>query len=437
MRVSLAPRRLFGRVALLIIGIAVAQFVVTILLYDRISRDTVREDHARRVAELLEVSQRLVARGERDVAATMSTRYLQVWIDTAPAVRAPSGHGAAKRITTLVKEWEPGLATARLHMATERRGGRDHLVGSMRLDGGAWLNFRSIDLSSPWSIIARATFISLALTALCLLFAVLALRQLGAPLRRLADATRHIGDGTRIALAEEGTSDLRNLSRAFNAMQDRITRIIADQARSFIAISHDMRTPLSRLRLTTDFIEPTDMREIVDDSVGEMEAMLASLQSFLKVQDVEDRPGPVSLAEIVDQAASRWRDRVEVLDETDGQPIISYPHVLCLALEPLIENAVQYGERARIVIADADGELVIRVTDDGPGLAEEHLQSLIEPFFRVDAARARNTPGFGLGIPRAHRLLQRFGGSLGFRRGVNGSLEVFVTPPHIAGSLAS
>ncbi len=429
MRISLAPRRLFGRVAFIIVGIALLQFAVTIVLYERISRDSVREDHARRVAELLEVSERLHEAGQRDLARIMSTKHLDVWLTPEPAVGPLAAEDSVREITDLVRQWEPTLEASSLHMAVEGRDGGEHLIGSMRLDETAWLNFRSTDLSSPWPIIASATLITLILTALCVLFATLALWQLGAPLRRLTEATNRIGEGGRVTLEEQGSTDLRNLSRAFNAMQDRIARMLTDQAKSFVAISHDLRIPLSRLKLSVDFIEPEDMRELVDSNVTEMTAMIASMQSFLDVQEEEDALEEVDLVEIVRQAGSRWRDRVRIDHHGKEVRITTYPNVLLLALEPLIENAVQYGELAEISIGDEEGAPLILIRDHGLGIAEEDLPELIEPFFRGDLARARNTPGFGLGIPRAHRLLQRFGGTLSFSRGPQGGLEVAVRPP--------
>jgi signal transduction histidine kinase len=429
MRISLAPRRLFGRVAFLIVGVALLQFAATIMLYGRISRDSVREDHARRVAELLEVSERLHAEGQPDLARIMSTKHLEVWVTPHPEVAAHStGEGAAE-MAALVREWEPTLAASPLHMDVERRDGRDHLIGSMRVRDGSWLNFRSTDLSSPWPIVASASLVTLVLTALLVLFATLALWQLGAPLRRLTEATNRIGEGGGVVLEEQGSTDLRNLSRAFNAMQERIARMLADQAKAFVAISHDLRTPLSRLKLGVDFIEPEDMRDLVDSNVDEMAAMIASLQLFLQVEDEEDSLQDVDLSDIVREASSRWEDRVRIHADESGARAVTYPNVLRLALEPLIENAVQYGEYAEVSVSGEGASALISIRDRGPGLDDEHLPELIEPFFRGDLARARNTPGFGLGIPRAHRLLQRFGGAVSFSRGPDGGLQVAVRPP--------
>lgn len=428
MRLSLAPRRLFGRVALLIVALAVGQFAVTILLFDRISRDSVREDHARRVAELLEVSERLAERDQPELSAIMTTRHLQVWVTSAPAVIASADHHAVRQIAALVREWEPELASAPLNMAVEGQHGRSHLVGSMRLRGGAWLNFRSTNLSSPWPIVASASLASLLTLGLCVLVAALALRQLGAPLRRLAEATAHIGEGRQVTVVEEGPSDLRHLARAFNDMQARIARILLDRTKALVAISHDLRTPLARLRMAGDYIEPEDMRALVNDNAEEMHAMIGSLQSFLAVEEVVDGPERVVLAEVIAAAAAPWGERVR-LPACGKIAVVTYPAVLRQVLEPLIENAVRYGEEGTVAVEPSRKGPRIVICDRGPGIDPAHVPNLTEPFFRVDEARARNTPGFGLGIPRAHRLLQRFGGGLSFRAGQAGGLEVVVEPP--------
>lgn len=428
MRIRLAPPRLFGRVALLIMAVAIVQFVATLLLYSQISRATVREDHARRVAELLEVSKRLDARDEDDLAEIMSTVHLQVWLTTTPAVSA-SSPGAATVIKTGVQGWEPTLAKSELHLDVERRGRREHLIGSMELEPGRWLNFRSMDLSRPWPIIASATLITLSLAALCIALAALALWQMGAPLRRMTEATRRVGEGQAVVLEEEGPSDLRNLARAFNQMQGRIAQILKDQTSGLIGLSHDLRTPLSRLRLSTDFIEPTDIRELVNENVCEMQDLIVSLQDFLNAQQLTDEPAEVRLTDLIKEASGPWSDKVSVQQPLSDRTV-TYPLVLARALAPLIQNAVQYGGRAVLSVTNEGGTgPVIQIDDPGPGISEEHIPQLTQPFFRVDAARPRDTGGFGLGIPTAQRLLQRFGGELVFSRSDLGGLRVSVRPP--------
>ena len=432
MSLSLAPRHFVGRIAVLVVALALVQFAATLTLYNRISRDSVREDHARRVAELLEVSERLHARGVPKFAEVMSTRHLQVWQTAGPHVREPSD-GAASQITALVQRWEPGLQASALQMDIERVGRRENLTGSMALSDGSWLNFRSTDLSSAWPIVASSSLITLLLTLLCLAAGAVGLRQIGVPFRRLAAATNRIGVGQSVILKEDGPPDIRNLSHAFNAMQGRIAQILGDQTKAMVGLSHDLRTPLSRLNLCSDFIEPEDMRTLVRDNVGEMEALIVSLQGFLNANQFEDQPRQVSLAEVVAQAGAPWRDHVTIAQDPEGRHMVTYPLALRQALAPLIENAVHYGSHAEILI---EGD-VIWIRDRGPGIAEDDLPKLIEPFFRADAARGRTTAGFGLGIPTAHTLLQRFDGTLDFGPREGGGLEVRIGVPQAIVSATS
>lgn len=428
MRFSLAPRHFVGRIAILIVVLALVQFGAALTLYNRISRDSVREDHARRVAELLEVSERLHARGVPGFAQIMSTRHLQVWVTMAPRVQ-DSSNDDARKIKALVQRWEPSLRASPLYMDIEPDGRRENLTGSMALSDGSWLNFRSRDLSSPWPIIASASGITLILTLLCIVAGAVGLRQMGAPLRRLEEATNRIGAGRPVTLEEDGPSDLRNLSRAFNAMQRRISQILSDQTKAMVGLSHDLRTPLSRLNLCSDFIAPEDMQALVRDNVGEMEALILSLQSFLNAQHFQDAPQDVALIDIVAEAAAPWKDRITVRLDGANALVLTYPEVLRAALTPLIENAIHYGLQAEISI---DGG-VISISDRGPGLADEDFPKLIEPFFRADDARGRTTGGFGLGIPTAHTLLQRFGGTLGFEARPGGGLTARVGIPRPEG----
>ncbi|PSJ37304.1 ATP-binding protein [Allosphingosinicella deserti] len=424
------PPRLFGRVALVILVLALLQVSASLLFYRLIDRHTARADHARRAAELLVVSHRLDLAGREHVSQLMTTRHLTVSVNSEPLV--PHGVAGVEEIREEILSWEPELGRRALNLDTQRSGGREHLVGSMQLSERKWLNFRSANLSARWPIAAKAATITLLLTLVCLVAVLYTLRLMGAPLRRLAEATERIGEGARVSFAEHGPRDVRNLSRAFNQMQERLARLVSDQASAFEAISHDLRTPLSRIKIAADFIEPEDIRDLVADSSDEMESMLSSLQRFLRAQQVTAEPGPIALGELAEALRQRWGDALEV--DAPRATIMSYSEPLTMALDSLIENALQYGGRATLSFRhDADGWMA-ELRDFGPGIPASHLVDVLTPFFRLDAARARNTGGFGLGIPTAHRLLLRFGGSLDFDNHGDGGLVARVRLPITRGS---
>lgn len=431
MQVGLSPQRLIGRAMLVVLAVTLLQVAASILFYEAIDRQTIREDHARRVAELLVVSRRLDAQDSLDVAKVMSTKHLDVAVASAPTIGGAGRAEETDSIKRQIIEWEPELAVPPLSLAIDRApGGREHLIGSMQLDDGDWLNFRSHDISAGWPIALRAIIMTLALTLICLLACLYVLRLLGEPLRQLTEATRRVGEGRRVEFVEKGPADLRNLSRSFNEMQERIALILADQAKAFEAISHDLRTPISRLKVASDFVEPQDIKEIVDGSTAEMDAMLTSLLGFLRAQNMTSEPEKFDLALEVRGLLAPWKGVIS-LESPDQAPVFTYREPLNLALRPLIENAVQYGGKVDVRVDRQGDEWQVHIKDNGPGIPDDCMDQILDPFFRVDEARARDTAGFGLGIPTAHRLLQRFGGKLDFRNDPSGGLHVTVSVPHV------
>ena len=422
--------RLAGQAMLLLLAIGCVQVLASLLFYEAIDRQTIREDHARRVAEFLVVSDRLYGLDRDATERTMTTRHLDAHVAARPITTQSGSHREVAEIEKHIVAWEPSLGRRRmsLDIAKGPRGGRD-LVGSMQLEDGRWLNFRSHDISSGWPIALRATVMTLLITLMCIGAGFYALRYLTTPLRQLSEAAEALAHGMPVPVREQGPTDLRNLARSFNDMQARISGLVTDQARSFEAISHDLRTPLSRLKVASDFVTESDIAKIVSSSAEEMEAMLMSLQSFLRAQHLTAQAAQMDLVAgvrglLVDQA-----DRVR-LDAPASAITLTYPEPVLLALRPLIDNALHYGEEVRISIAPGmGGRWSIEIADDGPGIPGDCLDQILDPFCRLDSARPRDTAGFGLGIPTAHRLLERHGGKLSFRNGADGGLIARVDVP--------
>src|SRR5690606_13888883 len=145
---------------------------------------------------------------------------------------------------------------------------------SMQVADGAWLDFKSRENSKMWPIAWRAMVMTLLTFLGCVAVGLVTIRRLTAPLRRMSDAAEAIGQRRRVTIREVAPADWRDLARAMNEMQDRIARLMEDQARSFEAISHDLRTPLQRQKLAADLIDDPEIREIVSATADEMEAML-------------------------------------------------------------------------------------------------------------------------------------------------------------------
>lgn len=422
-------RRLAGYAMALLLAVAAVQVVASLIFYAAIDRESIGQDHARRVAELLIVSDRLYQRAPAQTARIMTTAHLDATIGAHPVIRASGTADAAVTIRNHILAWEEALSRRPLYL--DIRPGRAHhkdLVGSMQLTDGRWLNFRSPDISAGWPIALRATVLTLLITLICLGGGVLLLRRLTGPLTQLSEAADALSHGTAIAVEESGTAELRNLARSFNSLQSRIAGMASEQTRSFEAISHDLRTPLSRLIVASSFVHEDEVARIVSSSAAEIETMLGSLEAFLRAQHVDAAPEPLDLAAVIHEILTAFDVPVTV-DGPRSAVVATYREPLILSLRALVQNAVQYGTTVAVALRGSASGWEIVVEDDGPGIPEEHFDHILDPFFRLDSARARNTAGFGLGIPMAHRLLQRFGGGVAFANRDEGGLRVVVTVP--------
>lgn len=423
------PLRLSTYAASLFVAIGTVQLLASLAFYRAIDADTLREDHARRVAELLVVSDRVSRLTPDAIPAVMSSRHLLVEVTPAPGIVRPSADRDLIGIGRQIVGWESSLADKPLHLAIRTGGsGRRDLVGSMRMSDGRWLNFQSRDISSTWPIALRAAWMTLATTLVALGFGLMALRLLTRPLRRLSAAARAIGEGGRVAIREDGPTDLRNLASSMNEMQDRIARLLSDQAKSFEAISHDLRTPLARQKVAAGMVGDPEIGEILSRSADEMEAMLQSLQRYLRAQHLAAEPETVDLGPLLRDLAAAFAPDMRLTVPARAS-VTTYREPLLLALQALVENARHFGTRVDVLVEQVAGEWFVEIGDDGPGIPAERHEDVLAPFFRLDEARGRTVQGFGLGIPTAHRLLTRFGGGLAFRNAVGGGLVVRVRVP--------
>lgn len=422
--------KLVALVMLLFVFLAAVQLGASLAFYQAIDRQAVREDHARRIAELLVVSDRVHTLSPERTSGAMSTRHLVATVTPQPEIDTQASSPDTRDIAGKIVTWEPSLADRALRLAKVPGANEtSDLVGSIRLGDGNWLNFRSLDINSMWPIANRAIVMTLVGAASLLALGLGLLHLLTRPLRRLTTAADRIGHGRDVDIRESGPRDIRELAHAMNQMQARIARLIRDQAKSFEAISHDLRTPLARQKIAAELVEDAEMSALMLANVDEMEGLLASLQTFLKANRMQARPETLELEAFVRDVLSTFGDHVEVR-ASEKMPLSTYREPLAITLFALAENAIHYGGKALVDIGrDAQGRAAIVVHDSGPGIPEQHFEDILDPFFRLDTARSRDTPGFGLGIPTAYCLMTRFNGGLHFATSDAGGLAVHVRVP--------
>jgi len=254
------------------------------------------------------------------------------------------------------------------------------------------------------------------------------------PLRDLATAADAMGRGVRgPPLAESGARELRRATRAFNTMQERLRRYLDSRTRVLAAMSHDLRTTLTRLRLRAETIENDDLRTRFSADLDEMAQMVQGALGLFRDLNDDEPPDAVDIDALLSTLQREFAEMdadVTIEGHTHG-PISAKPLALKRCLTNLVHNAIKYGTRATVLVSDGD-EVVIRIRDQGPGIPAEALDQVFEPFFRVEASRNRDTGGAGLGLSIARDIAQAHGGSIALENLAGGGLEVTLTLPRAA-----
>jgi len=206
---------------------------------------------------------------------------------------------------------------------------------------------------------------------------------------------------------------------AFNVMQTRVRAYLLERAELLRAVSHDLKTPLTRMRLRAEMLADDAQRDKFLRDLAEMEAMVGSSLEFFRSLGHEPRREPVDIGALAESVAEDWRatgGSVE-LRGAPRSPYPAHPQALRRCLDNLVGNAIRYGERARIVIDDDARRLRIRIEDDGPGIPEEALERVFEPFYRLEGSRNRASGGTGLGLSIARNIARWHGGELVLQSG--------------------
>ena len=286
---------------------------------------------------------------------------------------------------------------------------------AVQLKDGSWLN-TAFSKKMANGLLTSQSMISLAVTALVLsICAAFIARGMTHPMRRLAVAAEALGRGERLQpLPESGPTEIRQTAEAFNLMQARLQRFVEDRTRMLAAIGHDLRTPITSLRLRAEFVSDDETREKMLSTLDELKSMTEATLAFSREQAVAENTRNVNLSALVESLCDDLVElgyQVTVLDS----PKIGYrcrADALKRAVRNLVENAVRYGERARVSVAARPTVIEIAVEDDGPGIPAEIMDRVFAPFFRIENSRNRETGGIGLGLSIARNVVRHHGGDV-------------------------
>jgi len=468
MTLRLWPRSLFGRlVGVLGVGLVLAQVLSAWINWaerDRVLLQAAGMQPVQRVADVVHLLDSM-SRAERErIVGILNAPPLVVTLDRPPLgedaredaapharmfsamLRAVLGDNRAVRVA--VRSGPPGVRPGvgpwpgRHAMMMGPRGndangygmtpGDFRLVTQVRLEDGQWATF---DTQLPRE--ATSLPLRLLLTLTVLLIVVLGLsfigvRWLSRPLQTLANAAEGLGKNIHSPpLPEDGPTEVQRAARAFNTMQSRLVRYIDDRTQVLAAMSHDLKTPLTRMRLRAELLDDDDTRERFEKDLGEMQFMVTDALSALRGFEGPAQSVPVDMNALLEslQADNEEMGRQVELEGRVAAPLMGDPQRLKRCVGNLVDNAVLYGGRAYVSVEDGLKAVTLRIRDEGPGIPEPMLERVFDPFFRLESSRNRDTGGTGLGLSIARNIARAAGGDVSLRNLPAGGLEASLVLP--------
>lgn len=274
-------------------------------------------------------------------------------------------------------------------------------------------------------------YVALFLASLGVLAAFVA-RMTMRPLQRLARAASDLGQNIeREPLPVKGALEIRQAAAAFNAMQAQVRKHIRQRAHILAAITHDLQTPLTRMKLRLEKVEDPQLKEKLAGDVAAMQAMVREGLDLVRSMESSETVQKLDLDSLIDSVCDDASDAGQEVAKSGliGASVMARPLALRRCLGNLIDNAAKYGRRATVQVAREDRKAVIRIRDDGPGIPEAELEQVFEPFYRVESSRSRHTGGTGLGLTIARNIAAQHGGDILLRNHPDGGLEATLVLP--------
>ena len=327
----------------------------------------------------------------------------------------------------------PDLARYRRKLSSDENGAMDIAI---KLENGRWLNAAFTPRTLPFWSLEEVWFLGLLVLAIGGVI-VLVVRAETRPMQRLAQAAEALGRGEHLPpLDENGPREIRLAVEAFNLMRARLGNFVQDRTRMLAAMSHDLRTPLTTLRLRAEMIEEPEARKKLIETIEEMHRITEASLSFAREDDNTEETQKIDLNALVrdlcEEANAMGKDaRMETEAATLNARV--RPAAIRRALRNLIDNAVRYGEHANVTMTTKDSEIRIAVEDDGPGIDEAQLEDVFAPFVRLENSRNTETGGAGLGLAIARTIARAHGGDVVLQNREGGGLRAIFSVPTEAG----
>jgi signal transduction histidine kinase len=458
-RMRWLPKTLFGRMVLVMLaGLLIAQLLgAYILLRDRASSlyEASGWYIAQRFASIVELMDTLPATQRKLMLHSLNTSALHINLEEAPSITGPTSELHAVHLRLLLSRelgqrpihvailggedvrpslmpHSPGIRHSPHGPSTMMASGPAAFQIEALLSDGVWVNMIQ-ELPSDHFLLPGRLLATLAILLLSVVvLSLLAVRWVTRPLVTLGKAAEGLGrDINRPPLnQEEGPKEVRRAAQAFNTMQARIVSQIQDRERFLAAVSHDLKTPITRMRLRAELLEDEETRAKFLRDLNDMEILTVSTLDFIRGEQHREKSNPVDIMALLESLQEDRQAMGQSMSVSGtAAPYPAQPLALRRCLENLVENAIKYGKEAHVMVEDTQQQLVIRITDRGPGIPEAKIDEVFEPFYRLEESRNRETGGVGLGLSIARSIVRAHGGDLTLHNRHEAGLEATLVLP--------
>jgi two-component system, OmpR family, sensor kinase len=421
-----------------LVGIGLVHLASLWTYQHSLTRELDLANDARLADQLLAIKRAVMRVPEQEreaVAHDMSGGPIEAhWSRAEHAVAGGPGAGEWEALGRRLREVAPDIAEDGLVIGANRRVADDpHLaLISIRLPDQTWINV-SLVAWKPRVSASHGTLLSTSLMAIgAIIVSVLLVRWLTLPLTGFAAASKELYKSKAAVLVpEDGPREVRALAVAFNDMQRRIGKLIDDRTQALAAVSHDLKTPITRLRFRIEDVGEPDIRAAIAADLDDMERMLDQTLAYLRGDRADEEIKPIDVVAILETITDDASDRGDAVSLA-GAGHASVPGrrlALKRAFGNLVDNATKYGRQAEIVVDDGPETVSVTIRDHGPGIAPDDVERALAPFVRLEPSRNPETGGFGLGLPIAQAIVEGHGGTLTFANHGDGGLIVSVSLP--------
>ncbi len=345
-------------------------------------------------------------------------------------VKDSFGNGMKEPPLVIARTHENGAGIFPVHLPV--------LETAVQLSDGTWLKItQPFNVDDRYVVWSQRLFVLIEAVVMLFLTAMLLLR-VTKPIRRLSGAAESFGKHPELSepFPEKGVKEIRDAAQSFNHMRERICGNLAERDRMIAAMAHDLRTPLTKLQLRLDRVEPETLRRKLQETVSDIRAIISQGLELAKSLNTEETMTRLDMKAFLQSMADDYADmghNVIMADscQTAAGSVIIDARPLCLkrCLENLISNACKYGGGAEIALSEENGHIVVSVSDNGPGIPEEMLERVFEPYFRLESSRNRSSGGIGLGLAIARNMALLNNAEIALRNRPGGGLMARIILP--------